>query len=69
MSIAETSAPPGSRPRVPPGDTPVSHLVTAERALMAGQAAAGRAAWGLVASAALAAAFAPVTVYLYGRQR
>jgi ABC-2 type transport system permease protein len=48
---------------------PVSHLVTAERALMAGQAAAGQVAWVLLASAALAAVFAPVTVHLYGRQR
>jgi len=48
---------------------PVSHLVTAERALMGGQAAAGQVAWVLLASAALVAAFAPVTVHLYGRQR
>jgi ABC-2 type transport system permease protein len=48
---------------------PVSHLVTAERALMRGQAAAGQVAWVLLASAALVAVFAPVTVYLYGRQR
>jgi ABC-2 type transport system permease protein len=48
---------------------PVSHLVTAERALMGGQAAAGQVAWVLLASAALVAVFAPVTVYLYGRQR
>jgi len=48
---------------------PVSHLVTAERALMGGQAAAGQVAWVLLASAALVAVFAPVTVHLYGRQR
>ena len=48
---------------------PVSHLVTAERALMGGQAAAGQVAWVLLASAALIAVFAPVTVHLYGRQR
>ena len=48
---------------------PVSHLVTAERALMGGEAAAGQVAWVLLASAALVAVFAPVTVYLYGRQR
>jgi ABC-2 type transport system permease protein len=48
---------------------PVTHLVTAERALMAGQPAAGQLAWVLLASAALAAVFAPVTAWLYGRQR
>jgi ABC-2 type transport system permease protein len=48
---------------------PVSHLVTAERALMHGQAPAGQVAWVLLASAALVAVFAPVTVHLYGRQR
>jgi ABC-2 type transport system permease protein len=48
---------------------PVSHLVSAERSLMHGQAAAGQVAWVLLASAALVAVFAPVTVYLYGRQR
>lgn len=47
---------------------PVSHLVTAERALMHGQAAAGQVGWVLLASAALVAVFAPVTAYLYGRQ-
>ncbi len=48
---------------------PVSDLVTAERALMGGQAAAGQVAWVLFATAALVAVFAPVTVHLYGRQR
>ena len=48
---------------------PVSHLVSAERSLMHGQAAAGQVAWVLLASAALVAVFAPVTVHLYGRQR
>jgi ABC-2 type transport system permease protein len=48
---------------------PVSHLVTAERALMHGQDPAGQVAWVLLASAALVAVFAPVTVHLYGRQR
>ncbi|MGI8448087.1 MAG: ATP-binding cassette domain-containing protein [Streptosporangiaceae bacterium] len=48
---------------------PVSHLVTAERGLIQGQAAAGQLGWVLLASAALVAVFAPVTVYLYGRQR
>jgi len=48
---------------------PVSHLVTAERALMAGHPAAAPAAWVLLASVVLAAVFAPVTAWLYGRQR
>jgi ABC-2 type transport system permease protein len=48
---------------------PVSHLVMAERALLGGQAAAGQAAWVLLATAALVTVFAPITVYLYGRQR
>lgn len=48
---------------------PVSHLVTAERALMHGQAATGQVGWVLLASAALVAVFAPVTAFLYGRQR
>ncbi|HEV3288703.1 MAG TPA: ABC transporter permease [Streptosporangiaceae bacterium] len=48
---------------------PVSHLVTAERALMAGHPAAGPTAWVLLASAVLAAVFAPLTAWLYGRQQ
>jgi len=48
---------------------PVSHLVSAERALMAGHPAAGPMAWVLLASAALATVFAPVTAWLYGRPR
>jgi ABC-2 type transport system permease protein len=48
---------------------PVTHMVTAERALMAGQPAAGQVAWVLTASAALTAVFAPLTAWLYGRQR
>jgi ABC-2 type transport system permease protein len=48
---------------------PVSHLVTAERALLAGQPAGTQLAWVLLASAALVAVFAPVTAWLYGRQR
>jgi ABC-2 type transport system permease protein len=48
---------------------PVTHLVTAERALIAGQPAAGQLAWVLTASAALAVVFAPLTAWLYGRQR
>jgi hypothetical protein len=38
---------------------PVSHLVTAERGLLGGQAAIGQIAWVLIASAALTAVFAP----------
>jgi ABC-2 type transport system permease protein len=48
---------------------PVSHLVTAERALMAGAPAGGQIAWVLLASTILAAMFAPLTARLYGRQR
>ena len=48
---------------------PVTHLVTAERALMAGQPAVGQVAWVLLASGILVAVFAPVTAWLYGRQR
>jgi len=48
---------------------PVSYLVSAERALMAGHPAAGPMAWVLLASAALAAVFAPATAWLYGRPR
>jgi ABC-2 type transport system permease protein len=48
---------------------PVSHLVTAERALLAGHPAAGSIAWVLLASTVLAAVFAPLTAWLYGRQR
>jgi ABC-2 type transport system permease protein len=44
---------------------PVSHLVTAERALMSGTATAGQVGWALLASAALLAVFAPLTMFLY----
>ena len=44
---------------------PVSHLVTAERGLMAGTAAVGQVGWVLAASAALTAIFAPLTIHLY----
>jgi ABC-2 type transport system permease protein len=44
---------------------PVSHLVSAERALMNGTAAAGQAGWVLLASAALVAVFGPLTMLLY----
>ena len=48
---------------------PVSHLVTAERGLLSGQAAIGQVSWVLIASAALTAIFAPLTAWLYGRPR
>jgi ABC-2 type transport system permease protein len=48
---------------------PVSHLATAERALLAGHPAAGPTAWVLLTAAVLAAVFAPVTAWLYGRPR
>jgi len=48
---------------------PVSHLVTAERALLGGHPAAGPIAWVLLTSAVLTAVFAPLTAWLYGRQR
>ena len=48
---------------------PVSHLVTAERGLIAGHPAAGQIAWVILAAAILVALFAPTTAYLYGRQR
>lgn len=44
---------------------PISHLVTAERALMNGTATTGQIAWVLAASAALTAVFAPLTMHLY----
>jgi daunorubicin/doxorubicin transport system permease protein len=48
---------------------PVSHLVTAERALITGQPAAYQTAWVLLASAVLVAVFAPLTARLYRRPR
>jgi ABC-2 type transport system permease protein len=44
---------------------PISHLVTAERALMNGTATAGEVVWVLAASAALTTLFAPLTMRLY----
>jgi ABC-2 type transport system permease protein len=44
---------------------PISHLVTAVRGLMNGTATAGQIVWVLVASAALVAVFAPLTMRLY----
>jgi ABC-2 type transport system permease protein len=48
---------------------PVSHLVDAERGLLAGHPAAGQVTLVLLASAALTAVFAPVTTWLYGRHQ
>jgi ABC-2 type transport system permease protein len=48
---------------------PVSHLVTAERALIAGAPAGGQLAWVLLASTVLTTVFAPLTAWLYGRQQ
>ncbi len=47
---------------------PVSHLVTAVRGLMQGAVSSSDVIWALVASAALTAVFAPLTVWLYGRK-
>jgi ABC-2 type transport system permease protein len=44
---------------------PISHLVTAERGLMHGTVTLGEVAWVLLASAALVAVFAPLTMHLY----
>jgi ABC-2 type transport system permease protein len=50
------------------GVNPVSHLVTAERGLLAGRPSAGQVTWVLLAAAALVAVFAPLTAWLYGRR-
>ena len=47
---------------------PISHLVTAERSLMAGTATAGQVLWVLAAAALLSAVFAPLTTTLYRRR-
>jgi ABC-2 type transport system permease protein len=44
---------------------PISHLVTAERDLMGGTAAARQVGWVLLASAAFVTIFAPLTMHLY----
>jgi len=48
---------------------PVSHLVTAERGLLGGHAAASQVIWVLIAAATMTAVFAPLTGELYGRPR
>jgi len=47
---------------------PVSHLVTAARALTAGTATAPQVLWPVAAISALIAVFAPLTVLLYQRK-
>ncbi|MEX2536694.1 MAG: ABC transporter permease [Trueperaceae bacterium] len=47
------------------GVNPIAHLVSAVRALMHGQPAAGEVAWVLAACALLIAVFAPLTMHLY----
>ncbi|WP_344141283.1 ABC transporter permease [Polymorphospora rubra] len=48
---------------------PITHLVTAVRGLMAGEATVGQVGWVLVASAVLVAVFGPVTMRLYATKR
>jgi ABC-2 type transport system permease protein len=48
---------------------PVSHLVTAERQLMAGTAGPGDVAGVLVAAALIIAVFGPLTMRLYRRAK
>jgi ABC-2 type transport system permease protein len=43
---------------------PISHLLTAERGLMQGTATTGEIGWVLLASAAVVAVFAPLTMHL-----
>ena len=47
------------------GVNPISHVVTAVRGLMNGAATGGQIGWVLLASAALTAVFAPLTMHLY----
>jgi ABC-2 type transport system permease protein len=51
------------------GINPVTHLVTASRGLMHGDAALASIIWVLVASAAITAVFAPLALYLYHQER
>ena len=44
---------------------PMSHLVTAERGLMQGNATAAQLLWVLIAAAALTGLFAPLTIRLF----
>jgi ABC-2 type transport system permease protein len=47
---------------------PISHLVDAERGLMADHPPAGQIFFVLAASARLVAVFAPLTAWLYARR-
>lgn len=49
-------------------NNPVSHLVTAVRGLMGGDAQAGDILWVLAATAVLTLVFAPLTMHLYRRR-
>jgi ABC-2 type transport system permease protein len=51
------------------GANPITHLVTAVRGLMHGTVTAGAIGWVLLASGALVAAFAPLTMYLYRNKK
>ena len=48
---------------------PISHLTTASRGLMHGDVEVGQIGWVLVASVALVAAFSPLAMRLYNRER
>ncbi len=48
---------------------PVTHLVTAARGLMDGNANAGEIGWVFAAAAVLVIVFAPLTMWLYARER
>ncbi|HEX7030801.1 MAG TPA: ABC transporter permease [Gammaproteobacteria bacterium] len=51
------------------GINPVSHLATAARGLMHGNAAASDIAWVLIASAFITVVFAPIAMRMYYRER
>ena len=51
------------------GYNPVTHLVTASRSLMHGNAAAVEVLWVLVASAIITAVFAPIAMRMYHKER
>jgi ABC-2 type transport system permease protein len=51
------------------GANPITHLVTAVRGLMSGTVTVGQIGWVLLASAALIAVFAPLTMYLYRNKK
>ncbi|HEY7269873.1 MAG TPA: ABC transporter permease [Dehalococcoidia bacterium] len=48
---------------------PVSHLVTAARGLIDGNAATAEIVWVLVADLVIVVLFAPLTMWVYGRER